>query len=154
MGSRGKVFWTSLFFLPKLNLYNSLNKFRDHNPNCWPMSCLRNDNTKTQSFKEDWVVFRESFKEKFKGDSKVSNTCSMDVLKEFQGSFKNVLRKFQVCLRKVSNVFQEKFPKYQPSGAGGTRSPPATTHRLQHLTTRLIQNGRQGYWTLRSTFAQ
>ena len=34
--------------------------------------------------------------------------------------------------------------KYQPSGAGGTRSPPATPHRLQHLTARLIQNGRQG----------
>ena len=34
--------------------------------------------------------------------------------------------------------------KYQPSGAGGTRSPPATPHRLQHLTARLIQNGRRG----------
>ena len=34
--------------------------------------------------------------------------------------------------------------KYQPSGAGGTRSPPAMPHRLQHLTARLIQNGRQG----------
>ena len=34
--------------------------------------------------------------------------------------------------------------KYQPSGAGGTRSPPATPHRPQHLTARLIQNGRQG----------
>ena len=34
--------------------------------------------------------------------------------------------------------------KYQPSGAGGTRSPPATPHHLQHLTARLIQNGRRG----------
>ena len=33
---------------------------------------------------------------------------------------------------------------YQPNGAGGTRSPPATLHRLQHLTARLIQNGRRG----------
>ena len=32
----------------------------------------------------------------------------------------------------------------QPSGAGGTRSPPATPQRLQHLTARLIQNGWQG----------
>ena len=30
---------------------------------------------------------------------------------------------------------------YQPSGARGTRSLPATPHRLQHLTARLIQNG-------------
>ena len=50
--------------------------------------------------------------------------------------------------------------KYQPSGAGGTRSPPATPHRLQHLPAHFIQNGRcglgidqtLGYWTLRSTF--
>ena len=35
--------------------------------------------------------------------------------------------------------------KYQPSGgAGGTRSPPATPHRLQPLTAHLIQNGRRG----------
>ena len=34
--------------------------------------------------------------------------------------------------------------KYQPSGAGGTHSPPATPHRLQDLTARIIQNGRQG----------
>ena len=34
--------------------------------------------------------------------------------------------------------------EYQPNGAGGTRSPPATPHRLQHLTARLIQKGRQG----------
>ena len=31
--------------------------------------------------------------------------------------------------------------KYQPNGEGGTRSPPAITHRLQHLTAYLIQNG-------------
>ena len=43
-----------------------------------------------------------------------------------------------------------------------TRSPPATPHRLQHLTARFIQNGRRGpkigktlgYQTLRSTFAK
>jgi len=34
--------------------------------------------------------------------------------------------------------------EYQPSAARGTRSPPATPHRLQHLTARLIQNGQQG----------
>ena len=34
--------------------------------------------------------------------------------------------------------------EYQPSGAGGTHSPPATPHRLQHLTARLIQHGRRG----------
>ena len=34
--------------------------------------------------------------------------------------------------------------EYQPSGAGGTRSPPATPHRLQHLIARLIQHGRRG----------
>ena len=34
--------------------------------------------------------------------------------------------------------------KYQPSGAGGTCSLPATLHRLQHLTACLIQNGWQG----------
>ena len=60
-------------------------------------------------------------------------------------------------------IFDEKNGgKYQPSGAGGTRSPPATPYRLQHLTARFIQNGRQGpeigqtlcYWTLRSTFAK
>ena len=50
--------------------------------------------------------------------------------------------------------------KYQHSGARGTRSLPAMPHPLQHLTTRLIQNGRWGLekgqtldkWTLRSTF--
>ena len=56
----------------------------------------------------------------------------------------------------------EKCGKYQPSGAGGTRSPPSTPHHLKHLTARFIQNGRQGpeigqslvNWTLRSTFAK
>merc|ERR1719320_2146192 len=32
----------------------------------------------------------------------------------------------------------------KPSSTGGTRSPPATPHRLQHLTARFIQNGRRG----------
>ena len=40
--------------------------------------------------------------------------------------------------------FNYNWDKYQPSSAGGTHSPPATPHRLQHLTARLIQNGRQG----------
>ena len=52
--------------------------------------------------------------------------------------------------------------KYQPSGARGTCSPPPTPHGLQHLTARLIQNGRWGleigqtlgYWTLWPTFAK
>ena len=34
--------------------------------------------------------------------------------------------------------------KYQPSGTGGNRSPPATPHNLKHLTACLIQNDRQG----------
>ena len=34
--------------------------------------------------------------------------------------------------------------EYQLSGECGTRSPPEMTHRLQHLTACLIQNGRQG----------
>ena len=34
--------------------------------------------------------------------------------------------------------------EYQPSGTRGTRSPPATPERLQHLTARLIQNGLRG----------
>ena len=34
--------------------------------------------------------------------------------------------------------------QYQPSGKGGTRSPPATPHRLQHLTACLIQSGHRG----------
>ena len=42
-------------------------------------------------------------------------------------------------LKMISNTFQ-----YQPSSAGGTRSPPARLHRLQHLTARLIQNGWRG----------
>ena len=34
--------------------------------------------------------------------------------------------------------------KTQPSGTVGTCSPPAMSQRLQHLTARLIQNGRRG----------
>ena len=40
--------------------------------------------------------------------------------------------------------FNNTLLKYQPSGAGGTRSPPVTPHRLQHLTARLIQHCRRG----------
>ena len=29
---------------------------------------------------------------------------------------------------------EKNWEKYQPSGVGGTRSPPATPYRLQHLT--------------------
>ena len=57
---------------------------------------------------------------------------------------------------------RKNFSEYQPSGAGGPRSPPARPHRLQHLPAHFIQNGRWGpgigqtlgYWTLRSTFAK
>ena len=49
------------------------------------------------------------------------------------------------CFRRYFNILQvgrficyprlgELLPEYQPSGAGGTRSPPATPYRLQHLT--------------------
>ena len=34
--------------------------------------------------------------------------------------------------------------QYQPSGVGGTRSPPASLYCLQHLTARFIQNCRRG----------
>ena len=34
-------------------------------------------------------------------------------------------------------------PKYQPSGARGTRSPPARPYRLQRHTSCKIKNGRQ-----------
>ena len=44
----------------------------------------------------------------------------------------------------IFEVLIEGMDEYQPSGAGGTRSPPATPHRLQHLTASLIQNGRRG----------
>ena len=44
----------------------------------------------------------------------------------------------------VYKNYYENVLKYQPSGAGGPRSPPATPHRLQHLSAQFIQNGRQG----------
>ena len=50
----------------------------------------------------------------------------------------------------LSTSVQKQF-EYQPSGAGGTRSPPATPHRLQRRTACNAappasgpQNGRQG----------
>ena len=46
-------------------------------------------------------------------------------------------------LHKANRTKRNIWRKYQPSGAGGTRSPPATPHCLQHLTARLIQNGRR-----------
>ena len=50
--------------------------------------------------------------------------------------------------------------KYQPSGAGGTRLPPATTQRLQKskMDERGPQNGQRGlllgFWVLPSTFTK
>ena len=45
-------------------------------------------------------------------------------------------------MRNVDNKEKKiiKIKEYQPSGAWGTRSPPATLHRLQHLTACFIQN--------------
>ena len=40
-------------------------------------------------------------------------------------------------------LVMEYIKKYQLSGAGGTRSPPATLHRLQHLTDGWTTDGRQ-----------
>ena len=46
------------------------------------------------------------------------------------------------CLKlqvfQISGVSNCRCCKYQPSGAGGTRSPPATPHRLQHLPAHFI----------------
>ena len=55
---------------------------------------------------------------------------------------------------------QKKTDEYQPSGAEGTRLPPASPHCLQHLTANSIQNGRLGLerweyiglWALLSIF--
>ena len=63
---------------------------------------------------------------------------------------------------KFESEHDEVLKEYQPSGAGGTRPPPATPHRLQHLTACFIQNGRRGpkigqtlgYWILRLTFTK
>ena len=54
-----------------------------------------------------------------------------------------------MCLPPCKNSYGQKCLiwrgyRYQPICARGTRSPTATPHRLQHLTARLIQNGRQG----------
>ena len=38
------------------------------------------------------------------------------------------------CKLKNIELFSIIFTEYQPSGAGGTRSPPATPHRLQRRT--------------------
>ena len=64
------------------------------------------------------------------------------------------------CFTKFSGDWKlySHFQQYQSSGAGGTRSPPATPRHLQHLTASLIQHGRRGlvigqtlcYWTLQS----
>ena len=39
-----------------------------------------------------------------------------------------------MTLSQFLDHFLRKIFKYQPSGAGGTRLPPATPHRLQHRT--------------------
>ena len=57
---------------------------------------------------------------------------SVQILRKYLKNIKNMTKKYE-----IQN-------KYQPSGEGGTRSPPAMPHRLQHLIARLIQNGRQG----------
>ena len=54
---------------------------------------------------------------------------------------------FSILLLKVGlNVTQNKalYVKNTSLAAPGARSPPATPHRLQHPTARLIQNGWQG----------
>ena len=68
-----------------------------------------------------------------------------------------------------SSLNNNNIGKYQPSGAGGTRSPPATPHRLQRRTAYNTappasgpQNGRRGlerclplgFGALPSTFAK
>ena len=62
-----------------------------------------------------------------------------------------IISLLHACKSKKCSYLPAKWPnninKYQPSGAGGTRSPPATPHRLQHLPARLIQNGWQGLET-------
>ena len=54
------------------------------------------------------------FRETFKGDSEKVHRSLKEVQRvfwEFEGSFKDVLRRFQGCLKKVSRVFQENFTK-------------------------------------------
>ena len=56
---------------------------------------------------------------------------------------------------RIKLIYLNFLNKYQPSGEGGTCSPPATPHRPQHLIACLIQNGWRcleigptaGYWT-------
>ena len=40
----------------------------------------------------------------------------------------------EIAPNDVSSKLNKNVVEYQPSGAGGTRSPPATPQRLQHLT--------------------
>ena len=46
---------------------------------------------------------------------------------------------------KIQKRKQEQW-KYQPSGTGGTRSPPATPHHLQHLTSCFSENLKNLKW--------
>ena len=72
----------------------------------------------------------------------------------------HTMRNLRGCFLPIPKNDSPKYTQYQPSGAGGTRSPPATPHRLQRLTAHVIQNGRRGpeigqtlgYGSLRSTF--
>ena len=56
---------------------------------------------------------------------------------------RTICSQIQKCLN-LNRWWGLTFLKYQPSGAGGTPSPPATPHRLQRRTTCKIQNGCQG----------
>ena len=51
------------------------------------------------------------------------------------------ISKYECCLKQPQFLFFDNVGQCQPSGAEGTRSPPATPQRLQHLNARLIQHG-------------
>ena len=72
---------------------------------------------------------------------------------------KKTFGKHFLCVTIWYRIYAQNFHillKYQPSGAGGTRSSPATLHSLKHFTAGVIRNGRGGleigqtlgYWTL------
>ena len=75
-----------------------------------------------------------------------------------------LLANFQLVFKSMSSSITrpcEKNTEYQPCGGGGTRSPPATPHRLQNPNGHQgPQNGRRGlerylplgFWALLSTF--
>ena len=66
------------------------------------------------------------------------------VLKVVEDNFKNADDlKNGDNLKNKDDLKNENNLKYQPSGPGGTRSPPEMLHHLQHRTACLIQNGRR-----------